>query len=407
MESCTVDSISLDNEKKEIVINEVLISDPTFYDYLQGIDEANRIKTVERIFSLGFTVLQSMNQTNRVDYVKTAFDRMISDFEKQFSEAFSDDGSISGIFDSYFGERGDVTRLLSDHLGEDGTLVTKLLNPSDVETPLGKFKRDLEKLLDVQDKNSSFYQIQECVQTCFNDLSEQIRTQEAVKKGVAAERGKGTAKGRDFQEFLTEITDEYAAPLEDKVTFVGDTKGTTNKKGDVLIEINPSNTKGIEKRIIIEAKNSSVTMSGKDSFLTELDESMKNRSADFAIGAIYEEHTPRSIGAIRRFSGNRIVVSIPEDYPPITLEVAYKVARSEIITEILAGESPVDAVKIIEISDRAIAKLSNMRAIRSTLKSSVDNLSDIHTRLGTMENEVKDDLLEITSLLQNEDETNE
>ena len=112
-----------------------------------------------------------------------------------------------------------------------------------METPLGKFKRDLEKLLDVQDKNSSFYQIQECVQTCFNDLSEQIRTQEAVKKGVAAERGKGTAKGRDFQEFLTEITDEYAAPLEDKVTFVGDTKGTTNKKGDVLIEINPSNTK--------------------------------------------------------------------------------------------------------------------------------------------------------------------
>lgn len=404
LESCTVDSLAIDDVSKTVVINQITITNPTFYAIIIEIaTEEERKQFIERILSIGFDVVQTIGERGRVDYINAEFEKMIKDFETKFSQVFSDDGEISELLEAYFGAKGDVTCLLSDHFGDEGTIVRKLLNPSDIETPLGRFKRDLENLLDVSKEGSAFNQIKACVETCFASLSEQIKIRDEVGSAVAEERERGTAKGRDFQEFLTEVTDGLARPLEDTVTFVGDDPGLVDKKGDVLVEINPSNTKGIEKRIIIEAKNSPVTLSGKNTFLNELDEAMVNRTADYAIGAIFEPHTPRSVGAFRRYARNKILVSIPEDYPPIVLEVAYKVARSEIIAKTLADEAPIDAIKIIEIAERAKAKLENMRAIRTTINRTVTDLSDVHTRLGTMETEIKEELNELTILLQTQE----
>ena len=145
-------------------------------------------------------------------------------------------------------------------------------------------------------------------------------------------------------------------------------------------------------------------MTGKNSFLKELDQAMKNRAAHYAIGAVYETYIPSQWGVFRRFAGNRIVISIPEESDPICLDIAYKVARAELIAQTLAGEREIDASKILEITERVLSKLENMRAIRTTINRTVTSLSDIHKKLGTMASEIKEDLAELSSLLEKAEE---
>ena len=154
----------------------------------------------------------------------------------------------------------------------------------------------------------------------------------------------------------------------------------------------------------VEAKKTKVTMTGKNSFLKELDQAMKNRAAHYAIGAVYETFIPSQWGVFRRFAGNKIVISIPEESDPISLDIAYKVARAELIAQTLADEREIDASKILEITERVLSKLENMRAIRTTINSTVTSLSDVHIKLGTMATEIKEDLAELTSVFEKAEE---
>ena len=405
MESYLVDSIELDENSKLIVINKVTISNPTLYNFLIAMGKDERKQFVERILSIGFNVSQTMNQTSRVDYVKSEFGLMTEIFIRQFKEVFSDDGKISGLLESYFGEKGDVTNLISDHFGKDGKIVSEIFNPSDKETPLGKFVEDLEKLLDITQEDSAFYKLKQCVETEFTDLKTKMEVRDRVAEAIAKEREKGTVKGKIFQLALYDLVDIMAKPFEDTVSFVGDETGLIDKIGDILIQINPSNTKGIDKKIIIEAKNAEITMRGRSSFLTELEDAMENYVAEYAIGAVHESHTPQAIGEFRRYSGNRIIVKIPEESYPFSLEIAYKVARTEIIAKTLADEIEIDATTILEKVDAIKAKLDLMQATKLALTTSKSNIDTAYGYLETIEAEIKDVLDELTTILETEENT--
>jgi hypothetical protein len=362
-------------------------------------EESERARFVERMIYLGFEVVQIMDQTSRVDYVKGEFERMKEAFDDQFKEIFSEEGKLPDLMDSYFGEKGDVTYLLTRHFGDEGSVLCNILNHSDEETPLGKFRKDLEKLLDIANEDTAFYKLKKCVEEGLNDLNTKIEVRDAAIQAQKQEREKSTAKGRDFQEFLTEVTDRIACQLDDKVTFVGDDTGLLNKVGDILIEINPSYTKGTPKSIIIEAKKAKISLTGKDSFLNELDEAIENRASDFAIGAIHEEFTDDSVGAFRRVSEDKILVSIPEDSYPLSLEVAYKVARAAIVSQILTSETEINSSQILEKIENIKSKLELMRATKSALTTSKGKIDIAYGYIEEMEQEIKDCINELTYML--------
>jgi len=74
---------------------------------------------------------------------------------------------------------------------------------------------------------------------------------------------------------------------------------------------------------------------------------MENRVADYAIGAVHESKVPTSCGCFRRYSGMKIICSVPDDPQPLPLEIAYKVARSEIVALTLQEEAEIDVGLLI------------------------------------------------------------
>ena len=401
--SCIIDTLSIDKKNLEVNIESIRITDPTMYTLLASMDtEEERKNFIEKTLSIGFDVVQIMDQTNRVDYVKSEFERMKTVFDQSFQEVFNDKGKLNLLLDDYFGSKGEVTDLLAKHFGDEGSVLSNLLNHSDDQTPLGKFRKDLEKILDINDENTAFYKLRQCIEEGLVDVKNQIEIRDATDTATAEERLKGTAKGRDFQEFLTEITDQIAGPLEDTVSFVGDDTGLVNKVGDVLIQINPAYTKGAEKSIIIEAKNSKINLTGKRSFLKELDEAMENRGSEYAIGAVHENSKHDSVGEFRRFQGNKIIVNIPEESMPLALEVAYKVARAEIIARVLSGEKGVDTEMVITKVEEIKSKLEVMRATKRSLTTAKDNIDTAYDYLNGMEQEIKECADGLCLLLQSE-----
>jgi len=154
----------------------------------------------------------------------------------------------------------------------------------------------------------------------------------------------------------------------------------------------------------VEAKDTSITLRGKNSFLKELDDAKENRNAQYAIGAVHESGIPESCGCFRRYDGEKIICSIPEDEDPLALEIAYKVARAEIILSTLREEVSLDLSKlkgkIIEIQ----GQLDTMRAIKSALTGAKGKIEDARTDLESMEDSIRDILDEILKMIKTENE---
>ena len=399
MESCTVGDILLIDDSKEIEINNIGISDATLYNILQTMTGEDQKNFIKRSIKIGFEVLQIMDKTSRVDHIRNEFEQMKKEFKQELENTFFHNVTLSQKMEQYFGERGEVTQLFKQHLGEENSTICNILNHTDEETPLGKFRKELQHTLDVDRQGTAFNQLKTCVETGLQNILTQIEKRDEVEEAKQTERLKGTLKGRDFQEYLTETINLQAANFDDSVIFVGDSKGFINKTGDVLITINPKETQGKTRSIIIEAKQTNINLTGKNSFINELDQALENRSADYAIGAIHEKHTPQAIGFFRRYSDDKILCSIPEDSYPYSLEIAYKVARAEIINKTHTDVTKINTAKILTKTEDIKNKLDALRSTKTALTGAKTNIDGAYTNIETMEQEIRNCRTELTELL--------
>ena len=152
-----------------------------------------------------------------------------------------------------------------------------------------------------------------------------LRDEKQKLEELAEERERGTAKGRTYEEAVAEAVDAIAAVQGDVADAVGDEPGTGGKKGDVLVGIDGAS--GPEcGRIVFEAKDKRLS---KPAFYSELDVSMQQRDADYAVLVVPgAEDVPAKLHSLREYQGDKIVaVFDPEDGSTLELEFAYRVAR--------------------------------------------------------------------------------
>lgn len=155
----------------------------------------------------------------------------------------------------------------------------------------------------------------------------------------------------------------------------------------------------MERNIVVEAKNASITLKGKKSFLKELDRAKENRGSHYAIGAVHESRVPAAIGSFRRYDGEKIICSIPEDDDPLALEIAYKVARAELVLSIMREEVRFDPSKFKDKVVEIQGQLDTIRAIKSTLTGATGKIDDAKEDLKKMETSIRDILGEILSMI--------
>ena len=82
----------------------------------------------------------------------------------------------------------------------------------------------------------------------FRRLNERLEALEDARRARAEERAQGTAKGADFEAALEERLGALAQGLGDLVERTGTDGGDamTSKKGDLVITIDPTRTRGHE-----------------------------------------------------------------------------------------------------------------------------------------------------------------
>jgi hypothetical protein len=295
----------------------------------------------------------------------------------------------------FLGKEGELKRILDGHFGEKGSVIYKILNPDDETTPLGKFRKQLQQELDTDRDGTAFNKLKKDMDDRFEKVLIALGAAEAAEK----EREKGTAKGGDFENYVYETIDSIARDFEDTVEFVGDDSGPLGKVGDILIRVNPRDTGKVENNIVVEAKNASVTLSGKNSFLKELDSAKENRGAHYAIGAIHESKVPLVVGSFRRYDGEKIICSVPVEEHPLALEIAYKVARAELVLSTLREEVKFDPSKFKDKVMEIQGQLDTIRAVKSTLTGATGKIDEAKGDLKKMETSIREILDEILDMI--------
>src|SRR5919202_3142480 len=310
------------------------------------------VRVVVDAIEIGARVLDREQAGANADFVRSEFDRTARDVETAFAERAAQVADELGRkVDEVFGpDSGHLTKALERHFSDDSDaavqnrvrdLLTELMarsredllkqfSSADANNPLADLKaRTVEALRVASDQQA---QTLRGVEKRMADLQVELQAlRDAREKEVEldAERERGTAKGRTFEEAVYEAVDAIATAQGDDCDAVGDLRGATGKTGDVVVAIDACRGPA-RGRIVFEAKNSKLS---KPKAFEELDRGMRERDADFAVLVVpVDDKLPARTTALREYNGDKLLVAWePEREGTLTLEVAYALARARVL----------------------------------------------------------------------------
>jgi hypothetical protein len=224
-----------------------------------------------------------------------------------------------------------------------------------------------------------------------------LRTQREGLEQLEAERERGTAKGRSYEELVFEAVDRIALAQGDACDAVGDVAEGARKTGDIVVGIDACAGPG-RGRIVLEAKDRQLS---RPKALEELDSALRVRSADYAILVVPSENeVPARMLPLREYNGDKLIVAYdPDEGSTLALQVAYSLARARV----LMSRGAADGVDVAAIGDtvaRTLAAMEDVRRIKQQLtgaRTQIDKAAEI---VETMAARVRAHLAEIDALTQ-------
>lgn len=389
---------------------ELNISDKEILELLSAYAPDKREEITLKALRIGLIALKDIESVGNVDYVEKEFQKFKSDLEKEFGllkEGFSktlqetDDlikeklknnfdpetGIMSRVMDRYLGEGGTLAELfnvenntsavskiktiLSEYFDEDASTVVRLLDPNNPKSPLSSFKKDIMDRLFAIEK--------------------EITAKETTQAATKAEAEKGTQKGLVYQELVFMEVEKIAHVLGDTCLPTDNETGQilNSKLGDIVVVLNSTQTGGATLKVVFEAKDKEMYLS---SLLEELEEAKKNRGAGAAVGVVSGKNTLKNvgetIGIFRDYTNNRsISVLDKEIVDPISLEVAYKLARAKLLLGLKAKEMKSESIDVAAINtliEEIKNNLSEFTTIKGTLTKATGAINNAQTQIDVM-----------------------
>jgi len=404
-----------------IVIDGLVIDDERAMRLAREREEAgdDPVAVIVGAIEIGARVLDREWTGANADFVKAEFDKASREVEAAFSDRAREVAEQFGrkVDDVFGAESGHLTKALERHFSDDSSaavqnrvkeLVSEVMagsreellrqfSSADGRNPLADFKAGtlaaFKQAEDRQDVN--LRALIEKMGGLEKEL-QRLRDERDKLDELRAERERGTAKGRDFEETVAEAIELIAAAQGDDCDAVGDLKGVTGKCGDIVAAIDACSGPG-RGRIVFEAKTARLS---KPEALRELDRGLIERDADFAVLVVPSDgKVPAKMRPLREYNGDKLIVSFdPEGGSRIGLEVAYSLARARVLMA-RADEGSVDAAAVRDAIERALAALEEVRRIKSQLTgatSSIDRARDI---LDAMAERVRDHLRQVDALV--------
>jgi hypothetical protein len=376
------------------------------------------VKTVLDAVEIGARVLDREQAGANAEFVKAEFEKASRDvqhefteqartiaqfFETQFAAVFGEeDGRLAKELERRFGDgsatsvQNRVREAVAEVLVKSREDLVRQFSASDERNPLADFKT-----LAIQQITQAAARSDATQRALLEKVSgleknvEALRLEKEKLEEVEAERERGTAKGRTFEESVAAALDAIALSQGDVSEAVGDLTEATGKVGDVVVSIDACNGPA-RGRIVFEAKDSRLS---KPKALEELDRALAERSADFAVLVVAtDDELPAKLEPLREYNGDKMVVALDADAGPLPLEYAYRIARARVLMS-RSDADGIDADAVRAAGERALAALSDERKIKNQLTGSKRNIDAAYKLVEEMSTRVRGLLQEIDSLV--------
>jgi hypothetical protein len=375
-----------------ISVERLTLHDPALAAFMGEAAAADRPALAERALRIGLLAICNANATVNVDVVRAEFGRLVAELSASQAEAgqaldamlrtnFADgDGRLPRQLEAYLGDSGKLNRLVGD-LFDEGRRDSAIGRLREL---LGRYfdgdGSQLATLLDPTRAGSPLYQFRSEMSDEFRRLNERLEALEEARRARADERARGTAKGADFEEALELRLGELARGMGDLVERTGAEGGDamTSKKGDLVITIDPTRTRGTNLRIVVEAKDRPMPL-GR--MTKELAEARANRSAAVALGVFTPHTAPTSVAPLAMVGPDVFATYDPEADEAIALEAAYRAARILALLTLRDAAVQLDAEAVTRSLDDLTRQVDVVRSLKTKL-----------THIGSTAREVSDAL---------------
>ena len=357
---------------------------------------ADPAATIADAIEIGARVLDREQAGANADFVRSEFEKVSKEVEREFSDNAREVTEILGkrvdaVFDP---ERGQLAKSLEE-LFSDGSSravqnrVREVVNEamqrsredllrqfssSGERNPLADFKNGTLEVIKQADQRQ--HRTQQALLAQMGELEKQLqglRDEKRALEELSVERERGTAKGRTYEERVVEALDEIATAQGDCCDAVGDLPGASGKTGDAVVSLDAA-AGPVRGRIVFEAKDRRLSAPGARE---ELERARAQRDADFAVLVVPgDSEVPARMQPLREWGGDSLVVVFdPDEGSRLALEVGYRLARARVLMQ-RAGDGEVDAEAVRLQVERALAEMTEVRKVKSQLsgaKTSIDN----------------------------------
>ena len=376
------------------------------------------VRTVLDAVEIGARVLDREQAGANAEFVKTEFEKasrevqhefteqartVYKSFEDQFAAVFGEqNGQLAKELERRFGDgsstsvQNRVREAVAEVLAKSREDLIRQFSAADGSNPLADFKAGTIRVLKAAEERQ--HETQQLMLRQMAELEKQLqalRLEKEKLEEVEAERERGSAKGRTFEEAVADAVDRIAVAQGDVAEAVGDLKEATGKVGDVVVALDACNGPA-RGRIVFEAKDSRLS---KPKALEELDRALAERSADAAILVVpSEDEVPARMYELREYNGDKQVVAFDPEAGALPLEVAYRLARARVLMK-RADADGVDAGAVRDTAERALAALTEERRIKNQLTGAKTGIDKAYALVEEMAGRVRGLLQEIDSLV--------
>jgi hypothetical protein len=412
-----------------VTIDGLRVEDRTLADMVERRLEQGvpREDSVTDALEIGARVLDRESTGAEVDFVRREFEKLSGEVERSFAEKARLVGEqLQGQFERFLGEdSGAMAKALDAHAEELGEqiarnfgaerntavqhqireLVGRALQESradllrqfsaqDGHNPLADLKSQVVRELQAGHRNDRAY-VQRLAE--LSGEIQRLRDAHESRAEVEAERERGTAKGRSFEQACFDILDQLAASRGDVAHHVGDERAASGGKlGDVVVELEAAQGECVG-RIAFEAKDDQLS---KPKAWEVLNGALAERDAGFAILIVAsDDKVPAGREPLHEYEGNKMIVTLDrEGLDPTPLELAYRYARCRLL---MARERTleVDAAGVRDAADEALSALRDAQRIRSSLTGASNSVKGAREALDAMVARVQASLERVEGLI--------
>jgi hypothetical protein len=413
----------------EVLIERLAVADRTLVELIEHRESRDIVaaETVLNAIEIGARVLDREATGAEVDAIRRELERASAEaehsfaerarligeeFEKQFERFVGEDGgAMSKVLDAHGDE---LAELIARHFGGDRNtavqhqvkdIVARCLSDSrqdllrqfsaeDGHNPLADFKASVVR--EVKRSGESHEKLIEKIAQLEGEVKLLHSGREAEAE-LAAEREKGTGKGRTFEQHAFELLEDMAAARGDVAHHVGDARSESGgKKGDIVIEIDAASGSA-RGRIAIDAKDERLS---KNRAWETLNAAIGERDAGFAILLVAaDEKIPAGRQQLHEYEGNKMIVTLDkETLDGRALELAYRYARCRCLMS-AERDLALDAAGVRDAADEALSALKEAQKIRSSLTGASKSVDAARDTLDSMVGRVEKSLVKVESLI--------